>query len=207
MFKRSGGCPPPFNFSIRFHYSSFSQLPSPSLFLLSCFTTPMRSSGAPVALRMHATHPDRRAMTGAQTPHRSASPSKRPPCVRCAPQEARGRDRYAQSGPASPACVETSCVSSDGNARLYGAPRGISGPGPCSPLSAPPSPRLRGIRNHPSEASLQASRGSLGSPSGIVRLSPHGHRYPGGAGLASLPARSLAASGTPRSRSALQERL
>ena len=33
----------------------------------------------------------------------------------------------------------------------------------------------------------KASRGSLGSPSGIVRLSSHGSSLPGGAGLAGLP--------------------
>ena len=34
---------------------------------------------------------------------------------------------------------------------------------------------------------VMASRGSLGSPSGIVRLSSHGSSLPGGAGLADLP--------------------
>src|SRR5215467_11769013 len=34
------------------------------------------------------------AMTGVRTPHRTTGPSKCPPCVRCAPQGARGRVRY-----------------------------------------------------------------------------------------------------------------
>src|SRR5262252_7762552 len=34
---------------------------------------------------------------------------------------------------------------------------------------------------------VKASRGSLGSPSGIVRLSSHGSSLPEGAGLADLP--------------------
>jgi hypothetical protein len=47
-----------------------------------------------------------------------------------------------------------------GNARLYGAPRGISGPGPCSPLShRPPSPRLRRTGNRPSETSCEGLSG------------------------------------------------
>ena len=133
-------------------------------------------------------HPYSHAMTGVQAPHRSASPSKSPPCVRCAPQEARGRDRYAQTELRSPICVETSCVTRLRVRSPCGAPRGISGPGPCSPLSfVGLCLRFDRHRNRPSETSVQASRGSLGIPSGIVRLSSHGSSLPGGAGLASLP--------------------
>jgi hypothetical protein len=63
---------------------------------------------------------------------------------------------------ASPKCVRRLAVPATGRSP-FGAPRGISGPGPCSPLS--------------------------GGPSRIVRRphSTHGSSLPGGAGLASLP--------------------
>ena len=54
---------------------------------------------------------------------------------------------------------------------------------------------------------LGASRGSLGMPSGIVRLATHGSSLPGGAGLASLPGAAANRIGDPQPRSALQERL
>jgi hypothetical protein len=56
------------------------------------FARGVRSAGGAWML---VTHPDRPAMTGGQTPHRTTGPSKCPPCVRCAPQGARGRVRYA----------------------------------------------------------------------------------------------------------------
>src|SRR5215470_14716384 len=59
-------------FDVRYSLCLFS-----SSLLASSFAAPSRGAcGAPVALRMPATHPDRPAMTGGQTPHRSASPSR-----------------------------------------------------------------------------------------------------------------------------------
>jgi hypothetical protein len=107
----------------------------------------------------------------------------RPACVLCAPRASPACDRFphigqarrffAKSGKArhfsahraSPTCVRAVrrlAFPATGRSP-FGAPRGISGPGPCSPLS--------------------------GGPSGIVRrpCSTHGSSLPGGAGLASLP--------------------
>jgi hypothetical protein len=96
-----------------------------------------------------------------------------PPCVHCAPRADPGCDRFAQTGQptrlvlaahrASPTCGVRRLAFPATGRSPFGAPRGISGPGPCSPLS--------------------------GSPSRIVRQPhmPHGSSLPGGAGLANLP--------------------
>jgi hypothetical protein len=97
-------------------------------------------------------------VTGMQTPHRSASPSKSPSCVRCAPQFPRGRDRYAQTERPSPICVEASCVTRRRARSPCGAPRGISGPGPCLPLSD-----ARLSANHQNRSSLPPPRRPLGA--------------------------------------------
>jgi len=134
-------------------------------------------------------HPLSPAMTGGQTPHRTTGPSKCPPCVRCAPQGARGRVRYAQSGPASPHCVEASCVSSDWKRSPLRRSTWDFWPGPV--LAVLPSSAFAKGFGGQGAARLRplskASRGSLGSPSGIVRLSSHGSSLPEGAGLADLP--------------------
>ena len=85
-----------------------------------------------------------------------------PPCVLCAPRADPACDRFAQTGQTSPACMRRLAFPATGRSP-FGAPRGISGPGPCSPLS--------------------------GSPPRIVRrpYSTHGSSLPGGAGLANLP--------------------
>ena len=97
-------------------------------------------------------------VTGMQTPHRSASPSKSPSCVRCAPQVPRGCDRSAQTEPRSPICVEASCVTRRRARSPCGAPRGISGPGPCLPLSD-----ARLSANHQNRSSLPPPRRPLGA--------------------------------------------
>jgi hypothetical protein len=83
---------------------------------------------------------------------------KSPSCVRCAPQVPRGRDRYAQTEPRSPICVETSCVTRRRARSPCGAPRGISGPGPCLPLSD-----ARLSANHQNRSSLPPPRRPLGA--------------------------------------------
>ena len=85
---------------------------------------------------MPATHPDRHAMTGMQTPLSIRTRGEASPCVHCAPRANPACDRFAQPGPRSPACVEASCVPSDGRSRLR-RPRRIPGPGPCLPLLVP----------------------------------------------------------------------
>ena len=102
-----------------------------------------------------------------------ASPGKSPPCVRCAPRASPGlRSICANRATtrlvlaahrASPTCGMRRLAFPATGRSPFGAPRGISGPGPCSPLS--------------------------GSPSRIVRQPhmPHGSSLPGGAGLANLP--------------------
>ena len=63
-------------------------------------------------------------------------PEQSPPCVHCAPQVAPGCVRYAaKPSREAHSAVRRLAFPATGNARLYGAPRGISGPGPCSPLS------------------------------------------------------------------------
>src|SRR5262249_41088439 len=155
---------------------------------------------------MLATHPDRHAMTGVQTPHRSASPSKR---ARLA-FVAHHRSPVAaidMRNPDQPArlAVRRLAYPGYGYARLAALHVGFLARARAR-RCPPPGPKPRD-RNHPSETSSEASRGSLGSPSGIVRLSSHGSSLPGGAGLASLPGAvanrigdatvSLAIQGTP----------
>src|SRR5262249_53168046 len=89
-----------------------------------------------------------------------------------------------------------------GNAPLYGAPRGISGPGPCSPFSfARPSTVIGTARLRPVSRPLGAASAV---PPGSCAFLRTGHRYPEEQVSRASPARLLTASGTPRSRSALQ---
>jgi hypothetical protein len=111
-------------------------------------------------------------------PHRG----KASPCVHCAPRADPACDRFAQPGPRSPACVEASCVPSDGDARLAALHVGFLA-------------RARACR---CPACPPRSCGNL-----ICRT---GHRYPEERVSRASPARSLTASGTPQPRSALQER-
>jgi hypothetical protein len=83
---------------------------------------------------------------------------KSPPCVHCAPQVPRGRVRSAQTRRASPACVEASCVTRRRARSPCGAPRGISGPGPCLPLSD-----ARLSANHQNRSSQPPPRRPLGA--------------------------------------------
>jgi hypothetical protein len=96
----------------------------------------------------------------------------RPACVLCAPQASPACDRFPHIGQARRFFANRARPDMRAVRRLafpatgrspFGAPRGISGQGPCSPLS--------------------------GGPSRIVRRphSTHGSSLPGGAGLASLP--------------------
>ena len=122
---------------------------------------PMRSVRSAGGARMHARHPSRHAMTGMQTPHRFAQTGR----TRLAFFAHHGRTRRAidlRKPGNHPACMRRLAFPATGRSP-FGAPRGISGPGPCSPLS--------------------------GSPSRIVRQPhmPHGSSLPGGAGLANLP--------------------
>jgi hypothetical protein len=96
----------------------------------------------------------------------------RPACVHCAPRASPACDRFPhigqarrffrKSGKPDMRAVRRLAFPATGRSP-FGAPRGISGPGPCSPLS--------------------------GGPSRIARrpCSPHGSSLPEGAGLASLP--------------------
>ena len=100
-------------------------------------------------------------VTGMQTPHRFAQTGR----TRLAFFAHHGRTRRAidlRKPGNHPACMRRLAFPATGRSP-FGAPRGISGPGPCSPLS--------------------------GSPSRIVRrpCSTHGSSLPGGAGLANLP--------------------
>ena len=167
----------PYNFILSCRSHSLLSFSSP----LPHFAPPLRSVRSAGGAWMPATHPDRHAMTGMQTPHRSAARAN-PPCVRCAPQDAPGRDRSAQSG-RSPACVEASCGPSDGIARLAALHVGFLA-------------RARACR---CPACPPRSCGNL-----ICRT---GHRYPEERVSRASPARSLAASGTPRPRPPFKDRL
>jgi len=155
-------------FSFLLSLPSFSY----SLFAFS-FATPMRRWRSAGGAQVHARHPSRHAMTGMQTPLSDRHRPPRPPCDHCAPRASPACDRFPQTGQArlffanraSPTCVRAVrrlAFPATGRSP-FGAPRGISGPGPCLPLS--------------------------GSPSRIVRQPhmPHGSSLPGGAGLANLP--------------------
>ena len=128
---------------------------------LLCSLPPTRGVRSAGGARMHARHPSRRVMTDAQTPHRFAQTGR----TRLAFIAHHGRTRRAidlRKPGNHPACMRRLAFPATGRSP-FGAPRGISGPGPCSPLS--------------------------GIPSRIVRQPhmPHGSSLPGGAGLANLP--------------------
>ena len=108
-----------------------------------------------------------------------------PPCVLCAPRADPACDRFAQTGQ-PPGLHEASCVPSDGTLAFRRSTWDFW-PGPVLAVLRPPPPELREIGTARLKPLSKASRGSLGSPSGIVRLSPHGSSLPEGAGLASLP--------------------
>jgi hypothetical protein len=154
--------------TLHFHSLFSTHFTSPSFLP---FHLPLREGHAERRWRMDACDAPRSAchtrsrktrvnalVTGMQTPHRSASPSKSPSCVRCAPQVPRGRDRYAQTERRSPICVEASCVTRRRARSPCGAPRGISGPGPCLPLSD-----ARLSANHQNRSSLPPPRRPLGA--------------------------------------------
>jgi len=169
--------------------------------LPSHFAAPSRGAcGAPVALRMLATHPDRPAMTGGQTPHRFASLSRARLAFIAHPRLPLAAFDTPHIGPARPMGGEASCVTR----RRVRSPLRRSTwdfwPGPVLAVIGPPPPTafareggLRwsrgfgGFRTTRLKPLAKASRGSLGSPSGIVRLSSHGSSLPEGAGLADLP--------------------
>jgi hypothetical protein len=132
---------------------------------------------------MPATHPDRHAMTGMQTPlsiRSRATPALR--SLRTAGKPRRAID-LRKPGEPHPAWVEAPCGPSDGIARLAALHVGFLARARARRYSACP-PR---------------SYGNL-----ICRT---GHRYPEERVSRTSPARSLTASGTPRPRSAQQVRL
>ena len=143
-------------FTLSSHFLLLSLITSYLLHFPCPLARGVRSAGG---AWMPATHPDRHAMTGVQTPHRTNGPSKCPPCVRCAPQGARGRVRYAQPEPASSDCVETSCVAR----RRVRSPLRRSTwdfwPGPVLAVIGPPSREASGDSNHPSETSCEGLSG------------------------------------------------
>ena len=180
---------PKISFALATHIH-FSFLHFPSFH----FAAPTRGVRSAVGAWMHATHPDRHAMTGMLTPHRTTGPSKRARLAFVAHHE-------------SPVAAFDMRRSGKPNLRRGALRYPATGtlafrrstwdfwPGPVLAV-VPPSLKLRRASppepdsvdwNHPSDASFKASRGSLGTPSGIVRLSSHGSSLPGGAGLASLP--------------------
>jgi hypothetical protein len=110
------------------------RLAAPCGAFVSHFAPPMRGVRSAVGAWMPATHPDRHAMTGVQTPL-SNRRGANPPCVHCAPRANPACVRFARAGRPCPACVEASCVTRRRERSPFGAPRGISGPGPCLPLS------------------------------------------------------------------------
>ena len=169
-------CPPYISsLSLLISFSFLSSLPTYFI-----FRAPSRGAcGAPVALGCLRGHPYSHAMTGVQTPHRTNGPSKCPPCVRCAPQGARGRVRYAQTEAAKPrlyACrisgkpdmrCEASCVSSDWKRSPLRRSTWDFWPGPVLAV-VPPSLKLRrasppelklGHRSHPSGTSCEGLSG------------------------------------------------
>jgi hypothetical protein len=118
------------------------------------------------------------------------------------------RSICAHIEPRSPICGEASWVTRRREPSPFGAPRGISGPGPCLPLSVLLRPRgLRRIRT----ARLRPHSRPLGAasacPPGSCAFHRTGHRYPEERVSRTSPAQSLTASGTPQPRSAFQERL
>ena len=131
-------------------------------FSLLSFASPTRGGRSAGGARMHARHPSRRVMTDAQTPLSMRKPGE--PALRSWRTTGGPGVRSICANRASPACMRRLAFPATGRSP-FGAPRGISGPGPgpCSPLS--------------------------GIPSRIVRQPhmPHGSSLPGGAGLANLP--------------------
>ena len=148
----------------------------------------MRSAGG---AWMPATHPDRPAMTGGQTPHRFASLSRARLAFIAHPRLPRGRVRYAaHSGQPARCAVRRPALPGDGKRSPLRRSTWDFWPGPV--LAVIPSSAFAKasaeLREPPvCDLFVKASRGSLGSPSGIVRLSSHGSSLPGGAGLADLP--------------------
>jgi hypothetical protein len=134
-----------------------------SLLTIRYFHSPPPTRGGRSAggARMHARHPSRHAMTGMQTPLSMRKPGAKP-ALRSLRTTGGPGVRSICANRASPACMRRLAFPATGRSP-FGAPRGISGPGPCSPLS--------------------------GIPSRIVRQPhmPHGSSLPGGAGLANLP--------------------
>ena len=163
---------------------------TPLFSILPPISRPLREGRAERRWRLDACDaPDRPAMTGGQTPHRTNSPSKCPPCVHCAPQDARGCVRHAAHW-TSKANVRRDVLRNPATGTLAftalhvgflarARARRYPSPAIAEAMADIGTTRLRPL--------AKASRGSLGSPSGIVRLSSHGSSLPGGAGLADLP--------------------
>jgi hypothetical protein len=143
------------------------------------FARGVRSAGG---AWMHATHPDRHAMTGVRTPHRSASPSRKPALRSLRTTGPPWPRSICANRAMGPICVEASCVPSDRHARLAALHVGFL-------------------------ARARARRCPACPPSSCGRLIGRtGHRYPEERVSRASPARSLAAPGTPQPRSALQGR-
>ena len=132
-----------------------------------------RSAGG---ARMHARHPSRRVMTDAQTPHRYAQTGRARLAFFAHHGRAPACDRFAQPGE-HPACVRRLAFPATGRSP-FGAPRGISGPGPCSPLLA----------------AHQFLGGGAAFPPGSCAIRRTGHRYPEERVSRTSPARPLTAS-------------
>ena len=111
-----------------------------------------------------------------------------PPCVHCAPRADPACDRFAQTGQARPVLAAHRASPTCGVRRLafpatgrspFGAPRGISGPGPCSPLLA----------------ARQSLGGGAAFPPRSCAIRRTGHRYPEERVSRTSPVRPLTASG------------
>jgi hypothetical protein len=155
---------------------------------------------------MLATHPDRPAMTGGQTPHRSASPSRARLAFIAHPRLPLAAFDVPLLGPASLISGEASCVTQ----RWVRSPLRRSTwdfwPGPV--LAVVLCPRVADIGAARLRPLCEGLSGHLGSPSGIVRLSSHGSSLPEGAGLASLPGTVASRyPRTPRPRPPSKDRL
>ena len=154
---------------------------------------------------MPATHPDRQAMTGLRTPHRFASLSRARLAFIAHPRLPRGRVRYAaHSGQPARCAVRRPALPGDGKRSPLRRSTWDFWPGPVLAVICPPRRRLWRIRT----ARLRPrSRAASAVPPGSCAFLRTGHRYPKEQVSRASPARLLTASATPRSRSALQERL
>ena len=165
-----------------FLFATPSSLPS-----VSIRPPPMRSVRSAGGARMPARAPVWRVVTDAQTPLSIGSRAN-PPCVHGAPRASPWSRSISQTG--EPVCVRRLAFPATGRSP-FGAPRGISGPGPCSPLLA----------------AHQVLGGGAAFPPGSCAIRRTGHRYPEERVSRASPARPLAASGDTTASPALQERL